>query len=831
MKSYSLLTHFRWMLPTSLLLSLTCLLNPILGQTTTTEQFKLPEGFSAELVYEVPGEQGSWVSMTTDPEGRLIASDQYGSLYRVTLGETTNIETIDVQVGSAQGLLYAFDSLYVMSSGNNGRNGKPACKSGLYRVRDTNGDGQFDSAEHLQEIIGRGEHGPHAIVLSPDKKSLFVCGGNMTKLPKIGWSRQPEVWQEDQIIKRFLDPRGHAAGLRAPGGWICKVDPDGKNFEMVTSGFRNEYDFAIDPNGEFFTYDADMEWDFGLPWYRPTRVCHAVSGGEFGWRTGSGKWPEYYPDSLPPVIDIGPGSPTGVVFGVGAKFPGKYQNALYVSDWSYGIIYAIHLQPTGATYTATKEIFCTAPALPVTDIVVNGGPQGDGSMYFLIGGRRSQSALYRIRYTGEESTTAVAYPQLTAAAKERMRLEASHAKEGGEFPLGDLLTGLNSEHRSIRYAARIGLERKPIESWLPAISNAKPQARLEMITALARVGGEKFQDLASGALDDLNYDALTNAQQQHVIRNFGLILCRMGEPKPATKDAILKFESRFPTQDRFLNYEIGKLLVAGKSKIVTSKLVEMLRTPGSQESKIGYALTLSSATEGWTQPLRESYFQWFLDFANARGGNSFDGYLNNIRKHAVSQLSEADATAMKTLLAKKPTPKDPYAELKARPFVKKWSLEELMPENDDVFANRDLANGKKLFAVATCYKCHRVKGDGGVVGPDLTAAGRRFNTRDLLETIIDPSKAISDQYEAHMFQMADGRVINGRVVNISGGQYVVQPDMAEPNRLERIKVADIEATQPSKISPMPAGLLDYLTREEVLDLLAYMKSTVTDAEE
>ncbi len=45
-----------------------------------------------------------------------------------------------------------------------------------------------------------------------------------------------------------------------------------------------------------FVYDADMEWDFGMPWYRPTRVNHATSGSELGWRSGTGKWPAYYVD-------------------------------------------------------------------------------------------------------------------------------------------------------------------------------------------------------------------------------------------------------------------------------------------------------------------------------------------------------------------------------------------------------------------------------------------------------------------------------------------------------------------------------------------------------
>ena len=179
-------------------------------------------------------------------------------------------------------------------------------------------------------------------------------------------------------------------------------------------------------------------------------------------------------------------------------------------------------------------------------------------------------------------------------------------------------------------------------------------------------------------------------------------------------------------------------------------------------------------------------------------------------------------------MARRPTKVDPYAELKARPTIKEWTVADLLPTDESVLEGRDLENGKKMFAVATCYKCHRIKRDGGVVGPDLTSAGRRFGAKDLLEAIVEPSKAISDQYEAQKFLMEDERLIVGRVVNIYGSQYAVQPDMADPSTIIRIKVNEIEESAPSKVSPMPTGLLDTLTKEEILDLLAYMRSTAEE---
>src|SRR5262249_44026206 len=145
-------------------------------------------------------------------------------------------------------------------------------------------------------------------------------------------------WLEDQLLPRMWDANGHAVGVLAPGGWVVKTDPDGKTWEVLTTGYRNAYDMAVNAEGELFVYDADMEWDMGMPWYRPTRVSHSPSGSELGWRSGSGKWPAYYPDSLPAMIDIGPGSPVGVTFGYEAKFPAKYQKALYILDWTFGTI-------------------------------------------------------------------------------------------------------------------------------------------------------------------------------------------------------------------------------------------------------------------------------------------------------------------------------------------------------------------------------------------------------------------------------------------------------------------------------------------------------------
>ena len=180
-------------------------------------------------------------------------------------------------------------------------------------------------------------------ILSPDGQSLYVISGNQTELTKVDTARVPNNMSEDHLLRR-LDT-GFASGVLAPEGWIARTDPNGEKWEFYAGGFRNEFDAAFNRDGELFTYDADMEWDIGAPWYRPTRVNHVISGADFGFREGAGKHPDYFFDTFGSVVDVGTGSPTGVAFGYGARFPAKYQEALYICDWSFGKVYAVHLKP------------------------------------------------------------------------------------------------------------------------------------------------------------------------------------------------------------------------------------------------------------------------------------------------------------------------------------------------------------------------------------------------------------------------------------------------------------------------------------------------------
>jgi hypothetical protein len=119
---------------------------------------KIPREFRVELVYSVPKDRrGSWINLCVDPKGRLIASDQNGPLYRIAppvpggRANETKVEKLDLSLGGAHGLLYAFDSLYVMVNEPVDLGGvKP--RPGLYRARSKDGGQTFEPPEFLHEV-------------------------------------------------------------------------------------------------------------------------------------------------------------------------------------------------------------------------------------------------------------------------------------------------------------------------------------------------------------------------------------------------------------------------------------------------------------------------------------------------------------------------------------------------------------------------------------------------------------------------------------------------------------------------------------------------------
>ena len=845
------------------------------------EKITVPSDFVVEHLYS-PSEngKGSWVSMTFDDKGRLIASDQYGALYRLELPaigadssglkieklsfpNNSNLENDQkkpkVEIGYAQGLLYAFNSLYVMI--NHQPNEEFEKGSGLYRLQDTDNDDQFDKITKLISLEGEGEHGPHSVVLGPDGKSIYVVAGNHTDVPKMDHYRLPNNWGEDNLFPRITDPQGHATDRLAPGSWIAKTDSLGQKWELFGAGLRNTFDIAFDNTGELFAYDSDMEWDFGMPWYRPTRLLHVTSGSEFGWRTGNGKWAPEYPDNLPAMLNVGQGSPTNLIFAGNADFPERYKRGLLAFDWSFGIIYFVDLQPEGATYRAKAEEFLSGTPLPLTDGEI--GP--DGALYFMTGGRKLDSDLYRVSYKNRDKSgqapQAAAAPAVNREHETRRKLEEYHRPSNDSKAIKFIWKYLKDDDRHIRYAARVALEHQPLNSWINRVWKEKNStALIQSMIAVTRNGdsslrGEVFKKLAS-----IKSDRLSREEKIDLLRTYELALIRLGTPTQAEKTSLIALlDPAYPSSDNIIDRQLSKLLVNLDAPNVVEKTLAMLyevkddssyqetvtsssdlilrnpqygldiarmlaKTPPAQQ--IYFATVLSRANTGWTYELREKYFRWYHQAFEFKGGNSFIGFLDKARKMALETVPKDEFAFMNTisgdsLLNQSGTSLAMTVEGPKGPG-RDWKMEDALQVLEKDTAERNFKQGMTLFASVQCGTCHSMQGEGGSIGPDLTQLGTRFSKRDMLEALIKPSEVISDQYISKIYSLNDGTSVLGRLANEDEKSYFVIQNPYAPKMLKEVSKKDVREIKPAKVSIMPPGTINSLNEEELRDLIAYL---------
>ena len=814
------------------------------SETPSTIPVTTLPGFKAEKIYDVDqATQGSWVGMTVDPKGRIIATDQYGGIYRIDVSKpTVSVEKLDVKVTGGHGALYAFDSLYIMVGEG---------QRGMYRLTDTTGDDQYDKEEFLIPFKAGGEHGTHSLVLSPDGKSIYLVGGNNTDIPdSANQYRMAKAWKEDHILPRIPDGRGHNNGRLAPGGFIMNVSPDAKTQEIICHGFRNQFDAAFNIDGELFAWDADMEYDIGSPWYRPTRVNHVVSGVDWGWRHGTGKWPSYYTDTLPAAVDIGPGSPTGVSNGLGAKFPAKYQKAIYVNDWTYGTMYAIHLEEKGASYVATKEEFVSGKPLPLTDVMIH----PDGNMYFMAGGRRTTSALYRLSYVGRESTAPATTDRVNELITLRREIEALHEDGVGTEAVAKAMLTIGHDDRFIRYASRVALEKQPVSEWDSALASpANAWATIELSTGLARMGNKDHQTKILSALNKLDYSDMAPDMLLAALRAYQLAFSRQGEASAPDADAVINtLNPLYPHADNMVNRELSQVLLYLNAPGAVSKTVNMILTATDTQEKIladhvlerndryaaaakrteqfrpnvqqfALAFSLRSIKDGWTEADRASYFSWFPRAKTWQGGNSFEIFIEKSRTEALALVSDADLRASYDEASKKSlTP--PRAVTTPKGPGRAWTVADAVATVEPKLKSRNFASGENLFHATACASCHRFAGAGMGIGPDLTGSASRYTLKDMMENIIEPSKVISDQYISTQFDMKDGSTVIGRFAGEADGVVKLMTNPFSSDANVTVKRADIKSSNHFEISHMPPGLINALNPDELSDLTAYIFS-------
>lgn len=768
-------------------------------------------GFEVTELRVAQADEGSWISLAFDPQGRMIISREDQGFLRMTLAESrksvARVEAISSDLKECRGLAYEGEWLY--ASANN--------SLGLYRLQ-IDDAGKVVKHESIRHFPGKVGHGRNDIVFGRKNRGLYQIHGDSVELPKDNF--------------RDLTSPLNESKTKAPGreGSLVRCDADGKNWELICAGLRNPYGIDLHRSGEPFTFDADNEHDMGTPWYRPTRILHLMTGGDTGYREATGVFPPRFhdqPDHAPPLLDIGRSSPTSVMFGYDLKFPEPYNNALFALDWTYGRVIAVHLSPRGETFRAAAELFLQGRPLNVTDVAA--GPDGD--MYLITGGRKTQSALYRISYAGESPTIAARGKHEESAST--FILAHRHSQHPG-YTAGDPV-GRQRSRTNLEKEFSLAQLREMAESLWP--DSLLPQL------ALAR--GRRPDDVPAilAALKRYQLTSLNLTAQFEWLRIVGL--CR--ETSAAAVDAqrrdliaelvrLARTLQRDPQQGAELRVapegtsdELRRRVVLLLGELGTEELPALAATllfqSSQQEDQLAGLLATREAFKGWTLDSRREQLRVLNEIPRMVGGAGLPPFEKWLRPQILKSLSKEEALALAEVIEPKAAGVESEPLPPPRKHVQRWTLEDLSTLHAADAPAGDATKGAVLFRDALCSRCHRVNLKGAAVGPDLTHVSRRFSRRDILESIVQPSLSVAENFRLETVLTEEGKIYTGRVIN--EGDYrseklTLQIDPLQPDKIVELDKKEITEHRTLPVSPMPSGLLDTFTREEIRDLLAFL---------
>lgn len=803
---------------------------------TERNPFVVPDGFT---VTKFAGDDlchDAW-AMTIDNDGRVAVS---GRGYIKILSDTDRDGVADeshlVSSGAknAHGLLFDGGTLFSVQP------------HGIFRHRDTNGDGLADAKPELFYKLpgGGGEHGPHGIRKGPDNW-FYVAAGNNTKIS------EEHVTLPSSPVKK------------PEQGTILRISPDGKHSEVIAHGFRNHYDLAFNKHGHLFTYDSDGERDHQLPWYSYTRVYHVRVGGHHGWllpgHQRSFNRPPYFFDSVERLIDIDRGSPTGVEVYRHTQFPEKYRDGLFFACWTYGRVYFTPLIPHGDTYKSLDpETFLETSGnlgfAPV-DLAVH-PPTGD--LFVAVGGRGTRGAIYRIAWT-----------------KGRQNAKP--------LPPFEVAGNWNIHSQSIE-------EVDPLQ----------PEEAVAQMEAANRTGLPSQSQLFMGGLRSLMLhlgDISTSEARTRI--DAGYTAKKPNTLDPTLRAGIIEFLTRaFPTKSQHLDYEVARLL--GMLKCDSSKAIDRISTLFTSESHptddAHYLLCLAQMPGPRSASARKQIAGAFLDidrkiasrnlltdrYWNANIGEALKAHLtldpglaNAIAAHPdlghpshsylLGHLTQDTQTkASRSMLGHRDGwSADALAFVQKRLPAKEllslfrvlWEHPHLRPslssflstqgnDNDkklvaDFYrppaANLDLApfrerlakvdwstgdpqRGQAAYVRFNCTACHT---GNTRLGPSLAGIAKRLSRDDLFRHINEPNLAVSDLYKATQITTKDGEIYVGVPVYRSESQTILETGTGETIRFSRHDI--VSERQPNQ-SPMPPGLLLPASSQDLADLYAYLKT-------
>ncbi|MEM7602960.1 MAG: hypothetical protein AAF357_16305, partial [Verrucomicrobiota bacterium] len=566
--------------------------------------------------------------------------------------------------------------------------------------------------------------------------------------------------------------------------------------------------------------------DVGLPFYRPSRINHLVRGANYGWwqRAGNKRsLPVYAPDSVPTTFDVGRGSPTSVKFGYRNQFPAPWNNALFALDWAYGRIIAVHLTPRGASYYGSGSEFLTGRPLNVTDLDFD----SYGRMYFITGGRKTRSALFRINYSEDPEPAERVSEQ--ARLRENFSLgrrELRKRLESNEAPIhadSECWLHLSSVDPWLRNAARIRLESRPLEEWRNLVGTPEaPLGRLTALLALVRQGNETDRENAIRSALDVSAGSWRQTEKLTLLRIAELTAAP--ENTSSLRDSLQdRVTSWITTPERPITREALRVFALYEMPETPRLAMDLFTEATTQEDKLYYLERLSEMKSGWSEEQRVQFFKAIaIAKETSRGDRFMPPFFAAIEARALAAVDESKREEYAAFLVP-PSESNPD-KLPIREFVQHWTLEDFSDSAFSTFTVAEHAEGLQLFRTGLCNQCHLFGTEGRAVGPDLSRVGNRFAPMDLLQSILHPSEVVSEVFRNTLVEKTDGAQMIGRLVRDDFRESTLHfaTNPFDPAQQMAIPKSEVMKLTESEVSPMPANLLSTFTREEVITLLQWL---------
>lgn len=363
--------------------------------------------------------------------------------------------------------------------------------------------------------------------------------------------------------------------------------------------------------------------------------------------------------------------------------------------------------------------------------------------------------------------------------------------------------------------------------------------------AFARLKGDP--DLLYNKLLSIDYTELSLTGKLHYLRALGLGFIRSDKVSSEQKKRIAsELVSHFPAKGNTENLELCKLLTYLEVDMALTKGASMMEASVTQAQNVdtsildgndqyggdinkmlgnqpdtyalNLALILMNAKSGWNPQTVTKYFTWLNKAESKSGGKSYIGFIKNIRKTALLNVNPQYKTIIDQLpqyIA--PKEKTPIAKGPGRT----WSITEAT-ETVTNLSSADRSNGERMYRAILCDSCHTFDGKGGSSGPDLSNLATRFEKKDILKAILEPSEVISEQYTFTEFTLKNGTTLTGKIMKEEDGKTHLAISAFDLSTQITVDTNEIVKRSPSKISPMPASLINALNPDELKDLIKYL---------